>query len=133
MLNKTEEFFKDKIDWKFINYLIDRTTKYEDLGYYVDINVVVRLSGDINNYSDYYAIYQINDKYYPLISDSFYYNIINYYNKYGIFYEISIYRDSDITDISVMTNFRNDIKHRCSYINNSDITNTRGWLSCKPL
>lgn len=35
----TEQYFKDKIDWKFYNALLDRAVKYEDMGIYCAIRI----------------------------------------------------------------------------------------------
>ena len=99
-MNKIESFFKDKIDWKFYNFLVDRLTKYEDeTGIKVLVSVCVDKSAD---FGDGHIIY---DPYKLEIGDgvSAYMDVDNInwyviaYNKNGLFYLVNIYHDEHMT------------------------------------
>jgi len=99
-----KDFFRDKIDFKFIEYVSYISTKYEDMGYDATIEVSV---GDFEQYmqgydekwcsifwnDDYSVSVNIDDD----ISYSKYEEIVELYNKYGLVYAIQISgNDNDI-------------------------------------
>ena len=99
-----KDSFKDKIDFKFIEYVSYISTKYEDMGYDATIEVSV---GDFEQYmqgydekwcsifwnDDYSVSVNIDDD----ISYSKYEEIVELYNKYGLVYAIQISgNDNDI-------------------------------------
>ena len=99
-----KDFFRDKIDFKFIEYVSYISTKYEDMGYDATIEVSV---GDFEQYmqgydekwcsifwnDDYSVSVNIDDD----ISYSKYEEIVELYDKYGLVYAIQISgNDNDI-------------------------------------
>ena len=56
-----ENYFKDIIDWKTYNYLVDKSTKYEVLDFVVNIECVVR--GDVGEVNrDFFIFKSVNGK-----------------------------------------------------------------------
>ncbi len=114
MLN-IESFFKDKIDWKFYNYLIDRFTDYEDLGYVMLIDISVTLN------SDDQLIYN-SDKRYCSYSLSYMNLVIKSYNTHGLFYNCYIYDKTDyhFADRKIAQLFKDKIENKCKYLKGSE-------------
>lgn len=87
---------KDIIDWKAFNYLVDKTTKYSDMGYHAHVCVKLKVS----EYNVYQTIYYTN-----IMADGEVINAnpeftevpmkpknYNFYKEYGVFYSIWIQR-----------------------------------------
>lgn len=60
-----EEFFKDKINWRFYNFILNRLTIYEDMGFYtfIDINLDELVIYSYNKGEQKYLIHNINNSY----------------------------------------------------------------------
>jgi len=119
-----EEYFKDKIDWKFINYLIDKCTQMEDLNLETEIEVrshidlsngisivtpvIVNVYNDLENESASTIIY-------PLMIDNNLDNCIRNYEKYGLIYCLKIpskkYKDM------YESFYESKLKKRCTKVN----------------
>ena len=102
---KNKEFFNDKINWKFFNFLVDKSTELEDIGYDVWIYV-----GFKNYKNDLYKIYgrdvMINSDKYGW-SDMTNELCIDGYEKYGLFYVCKFYfEDSKQMDLVAQHKFR---------------------------
>jgi len=99
-MSRMEAFFKDKIDWKFYNYLIDRLTKYEDkTGNYFSISICVDASKRFINGYYIYNTYrlEIGEK---SGYDTEAMNIDPYvkmYNENGLFYNIELKGENYLT------------------------------------
>lgn len=90
--NTVEEFYKDKIDWKFYNYLIDKMTVYEDAGYTVIITVCT--GGGIFRFSTVYGLYGTGDDRCMKYSKNAHISNLNC----DIYYCIYIKNDNDFGD-----------------------------------
>ncbi len=94
---------KDIINWKTINYLIDKLTYYEDIGY--STYILCRLKNAVvfrDKYTCIY-IYQGNTDYF-IKKDAFSnldINDMSSFERYGLFYLISIGRknEKDTSDL----------------------------------
>ena len=84
-----ESFFKDKIDWKLVNYITDIGTKYEDKEFAVRIRIVISdpRYKKLFEHSSYWLIWANN---YNNRSDAYINDLIKSYNKYGLFYLFSV-------------------------------------------
>jgi len=58
-----EEFFKDKINWRFYNFILNRLTIYEDRGLntFIDIHVDTMTVYSYNKGEQKYLIHQVSD------------------------------------------------------------------------
>ena len=58
-----EEFYKDKINWRFFNFVLDRLTIYEDMGLhtFIDVNVETMTIYSYNKGEQKYLVYQVSD------------------------------------------------------------------------
>jgi len=102
---KNKEFFNDKIDWKFFNFLVDKSTELEDMGYDAWIYVVFK-----NYKNDLFCIYGRDE-----IDEEGKYGwrnmtnelAIDAYEKYGLFYVCKFYyNDSRQMDLVAQHKFR---------------------------
>ena len=85
-----EEFFKDKINWKDYNYILDRVTKMEDMGY--DVSIYACVGPNTPYYMNVYTyqskgsrngFYSLED--FPKTSrEDVWKNAVNGYKKYGL-------------------------------------------------
>ena len=90
-----ENFFKDKIDWKFYNYLHDKFTQFSDIGKYtLRIEVLIKKAPAI-----YDSIYDDNAPEHPPIYPEVGFSLAKqYYEKNKqLYYNIVAYR-TDIKD-----------------------------------
>ena len=55
-MNNYEKFHKDKIDWKFFNYLKDKLIEFQDMGYKFTLCIYAKCKGS-NNITSIYAYY----------------------------------------------------------------------------
>ena len=92
-----EDYFKDKIDWRFISTLEYALTKYQDFGITTCIQVCVIIDYASDDHSYGYVYHKQTGKeaeevYKPSIDSDPFYQIGNYsklYENYGLYYKIS--------------------------------------------
>ena len=119
----TEEKFKNILDWKFINYLVNKITKYEDMGYYVLITVHTSDSfmqgfRDIYTYTNDTTLHNIG--YYKTYSEQDVNWTYKTYLESGIFYYIDIYDEDRVTNEELCGESGNDISKYGKYFENGD-------------
>ena len=119
----TEEKFKNILDWKFINYLVNKITKYEDMGYYVLITVHTSDSfmqgfRDIYTYTNDTTLHNIG--YYKTYSEQDVNWTYKTYLESGIFYYIDIYDEDRVTNEELCREYGNDISKYGKYFENGD-------------
>lgn len=114
-----EGYFKERIDWKFYNYLLDKATKYADEGYNINVSVFVaaKYKDEITYFSEVYdgSVYTGRD------ID----NGVGHYRGGGLFYDIEIQAPGKD---SIIEEYYNEIKHMCVLDNKS-----KKNLKVKPL
>ena len=105
---ETEEFFKDKIDWKLFNYLRDRLTYLEDSGTKceLDVSIPILLNNGVISKRASYPILTYNQEKTHYIGGVR--NIYNDYEKVNfLMYQVYIYDDEKMEEyISIIK--RND-------------------------
>jgi len=113
MSSSVENFFKDKINWKFLHFLIDKSTEIEDMGGVVSISACVR-NGGIN--VPFY--WQKNEEYTGHLE-----SLIEYYKSgKGIYYYIYVYRKvGTYSDAQLTNEYFNKIKNKCVRIDVSGL------------
>lgn len=96
-----EQYFKDKINWKTYNSIVDACTLLEDYGN-VDflIEISLRYVSMSNNYqyTPIYSKYNGSEGKYEDLSEKEVIDHINYYKKDGFYYVITVYDMVDIED-----------------------------------
>lgn len=104
-----QDYFKDKIDWKFFNYLQYMATEFEDMGnYYFSFSVSINMG--TNN--RYYTVYtdDLNGRKFSKINLSY----IDKYLEYGLVYEIACYKEYE-TEVNPYFNYHVDHKLATDY------------------
>ncbi len=120
------EFFKMKINWKFINFIKYHLTKYEDLGYNTYICAQTTSKSEIfiirTNDSNY-MYYDCYSTYIDFMKDNKIYYYINIFNKNIILSKSKVY----LEELKMIL----DSSHKCETIElNKNIVNT--YLLVKP-
>ena len=119
----TEEKFKNILDWKFINYLVNKITKYEDMGYYVLISVHTSDSfmqgfRDIYSYTNDTTIHNIG--YYTTYTEQDVNWTYRTYLESGIFYYIDIYDEDRVTNEQLCKSYGEEISKYGEYFENGN-------------
>ncbi len=119
------EYFENKIDYKYLNFLIDKATKYEDIGFYIRIFAII---ADIKNTDDTYS-------YFPIIYDTEFTELLKYesseiirfnklgkifknYATHGITYYTILYRSTPHIVYNKQTEVKNATNELYSDIKN---------------
>ena len=121
------EFFADKIDWKFFNFLMDRTTKYQDIGCSVKVSVLIKNGNSVNSeYTKVFCYYSSSNQ--SVYFDEFYDDkelkvVIPRYEKRGLFYGVSIdaLRDDETYDYSKTHYMDEFIEEMSKYCDVNDV------------
>lgn len=109
-INDTEVYFRNKIDWKFYNYLEYKLTTIQDSGY--ESKILVMVSDFI--YVDY--IYTSDNNYADYINSSLE-DVINMYNNNGLYYAVSIKsKNTDVIESDKINEYFDTIKNKASRI-----------------
>lgn len=88
---QTEKLFKDLINWKFVNYMIDKTTTYNDAG--IMNFICVGLAGpDKYNFQPIYTLSHDHPEYASVEYENPE-TLMERYNKYGLLYRITVIRN----------------------------------------
>ena len=101
-----KEFFNDKIDWKFFNFLLDKATEFEDK----DLSFEIRIGMFLNN--KLYTIYFYLSDNEPFFNNMKLGDAIEAYEKIGLSYTIYIYNGS-LKDPINLELFYEKIKNKC--------------------
>jgi len=94
---QTGKIFKDLINWKFVNYMIDKTTVYNDEGI---MNFLwIGLAGPKD--WDCLPLYTVSHDHHEYSSPEYESEetLMERYDKYGIVYRITIIRNGYIEDL----------------------------------
>ena len=109
-LPKLIDLFKDKVDWKFFNYIIDRSFEFSDkydvtFRFYICVN-----DGRFSKFFIYFPDLEDNGDF--IVDDSMEEYIDNY-KKSGIYYKIVAYSDGTHYNRKVMDEYYEKIKNKC--------------------
>ena len=127
MINRdTEHLFKDKIDWKFYNFVKDRAIEYEDNGGLVEIRISVRGKSDISYRSVYKYITNEKDDFLNVFSQSNLEFFRTQYDKYGLYYEVDIFEKPEDRQIGIKSaddtdGFIDKMRDRCIIVDDFPI------------
>jgi len=95
-----KEFFDKKIDWKFFNYLQYVSTQFEDKGYEIVLSIAIARGRKDYNSHVYDDIYEIDSsdagRFIEEVSNKE--KIFDYYKHNGLFYLVSIRKESRLDD-----------------------------------
>lgn len=105
-MNRFEEYFKNKINWKLFNMLLDACTELEDESIWFSLDVSIINDKSITNSGKYLFIY----RYYTVLGGAANSSIKEYskvdfmigdsiasYNKNGLFYVLTLDNNNDKT------------------------------------
>ena len=103
---QVRDYFKDKIDWKLYNFILDKITKYEDMG--INCAVYVYIPGLKENkvYTNPQKVYSYSNGHggFETPSKSLR-KLISYYENRGICYSALV------DDYHEMQNFKKELIH----------------------
>jgi len=122
----TEQLFKDKVDWKFYNFVKDRVIEYEDNGGLVEIRISVRGKSDIAYRSIYKYETNIQDRFlnvYGQVNLEFFKEQCG---RYGLYYEVDIFENQKDKEISIKSDvytnaFIDKMRDRCIIVDDFPI------------
>lgn len=109
-----EQYFKDKINWKVFNSILDACIHLEDDNIWFSINIsyLNTSMSDANKYRYIYRMYNVTaaGHEYKIMEDystePLYNRTIESYEKFGLFFTIFI--DSDIKDSTTIKKLKNN-------------------------
>jgi len=97
-----EELLKDKINWKFFNFLLDKLTKFEDSGYETEMYISLY----VPKFKTHRKVMIYKNGEYEYFDTSLLRS--NNLEKYGLFY--SVYIKSNVENEWPITNYEETIK-----------------------
>lgn len=97
----TEQLFKDKVDWKFYNFIKDRIIEYEDNGSLVEIRISVRGKSDISYRTVYKYITNDTDRFLNVFGKANLDFFKIQFDKYGLYYEVDIFEKPEDKEIGI--------------------------------
>lgn len=96
-----EQYFKDKINWKTYNSIVDAFTlleDYDNVDFLIEISLRYVSMSNNYQYTPIYSKYNGSEGKYEDLSEKEVIDHINYYKKDGFYYVITVYDMVDIED-----------------------------------
>ena len=134
-VNRAQRFFEDKIDWKFVNYISDNLTKFEDEGYNSQVDIEIYDIEKRKVLHVYRFGWYKGENIGRFISHEFVADYKPAFEKYGLRFNIHIYGDykSDNyhpqIEVKLKEELYEKIKNKCTRLKSEE---TQYVLIVKP-